>query len=131
MLMGALALTGAILMLFSKKSFTGYVLFALYPMVWVLVAGVANLAARAGFLLVFNILLVAEPSLWFRLHGFDSPLRAWLQTGGLSPAAFLCVDLALLGCYAYVAWLSIRWVRRATAVSSNPSALLAGANSLN
>ena len=107
------ALVGLILMLFSKKSFTGYVVFVMYPVVLMLVAGLANARVRTGFLLAFNVLLVVEPTLWFRLGGFNQTLRAWLAGGGGGAAlGFVCVDLALLACYVYVGWLTVRWVDR-------------------
>jgi hypothetical protein len=100
-------------MLFSKKSFTGYVIFAMYPIVLMVVSGVANLRARVGFLLAFNGLLVTEPSLWFHLEGYRWPLRTWLAMGGGSAAVgFVSLDVALLACYVYLAWLSVRAVQR-------------------
>jgi hypothetical protein len=112
LLPAGLALTGLILMLFSKKSFTGYVVFVMYPIVLMLIAGVARPRARVGFLIGFNALLVAEPSLWFHLNGWSGGLRSWLAAGGgTSAAGFVCVDLVLLACYVYLAWLSVRWVQ--------------------
>jgi hypothetical protein len=112
LLPAGLALVGLVLMLFSKKSFTGYLVFVMYPVVLVLVTGLAGSRARIAFLIAFNALLVAEPSLWFHLGGFDRSLRTWLATGGGATAAgFLCVDLALVGCYVYLAWLNVRWVQ--------------------
>lgn len=112
LLPAGLALAGLVLMCFSKKSYTGYVVFVMYPLVLMLVAGLANSRARVGFLITFNVLLVAEPSLWFHLDGFNRTLRTWLANGGgMAALGFVCVDLALLACYVYVGWLSVRWVR--------------------
>ena len=116
LLFAGFALTGLIFMLFSKKSITGYVIFMMYPIVLMLVSGMATVRARIGFLLVFNAILVAEPSLWFHLEGWRWPLRTWFAMGGGSAAtAFVALDLALLACYVYVVWLSIRCVRRTVA----------------
>ena len=116
LLFAGLALTGLVFMLFSKKSITGYVIFVMYPIALMLVSGMATVRARVGFMLVFNVLLVAEPSLWFHLEGYHWPLRTWFAMGGGSAAAaFVLLDLALLACYVYVAWLSVRAVRRTQA----------------
>ena len=116
----ALALVGLVFMIFSKKSFTGYAAFFMYPMVWVLATRIRGMA-RAAFLLVFNVLLVAEPSLWFYLEGFNIPLRGWLASGASARGyAFLLVDLALLACYIYLAWLSVLCVRSMVAGAISP-----------
>jgi len=113
LLPAGLALTALVFMIFSKKSFTGYLIFVMYPVVATVVTGLANPRAKAGFLMGFNALLVAEPSLWFHLNAFDRGLRAWFETGGgLAAAGFVGVDLTLLGCYVYLARLSVRWVER-------------------
>jgi hypothetical protein len=107
LLPAALMLIALTLMIFSKKSFTGYVMFVMYPLVLLLVTG--RTRARVGFLLGFNVLLVAEPSLWFRLNGFNGSLRDWLDSGPTPViAAFVGLDLVLVGCYVYLAWLSVR-----------------------
>src|SRR5262249_38737427 len=59
LLMPALALVGMTFMVFSKKSFTGYALFFLYPAIAVLVQGARDLRWCVAFLLVFNVLLAA------------------------------------------------------------------------
>jgi hypothetical protein len=116
LLPAGLALAGLVLMCFSKKSFTGYVVFVMYPLVLMLVAGQPNARARIGFLLAFNVLLVAEPSLWFHLDGFNRTLRTWFAGGGgLAAMGFVCVDLTLLACYVYLGWLSVRWVQSTVA----------------
>ena len=112
LLPAGLALVGLVLMCLSKKSFTGYVVFVMYPLVLMLVAGLPNTRPRVGFLLAFNVLLVGEPSLWFHIDGFNRSLRAWFAGGGgLAAVGFVCVDLALLACYVYLGWLSVRWVQ--------------------
>lgn len=112
LLLAGLAITGLVFMLFSKKSFTGYVIFVLYPVILMLVCGVVGRRARVAFLLVFNVLLVAEPSVWFYLKGNGRSLRTWLQTGNsVAILGFVALDCALLACYVYLAWLSVRGVR--------------------
>jgi hypothetical protein len=111
LLLAGLALTGLVFMLFSKKSFTGYMVFVMYPVILMLVVGVADWRARAGWLLVFNALLAVEPSLWFYMKASAWSLRTWFAIGGgASAASFLLVDLALLACYVYLTWLSVRCV---------------------
>jgi hypothetical protein len=132
-LLAGLALTGLVFMLFSKKSFTGYVIFVMYPVVLVLVRGLPNLTACAGFLLGFNALLVVEPSLWFHLGGNHSHLRAWFASvGGPVVTGFVLVDVALVACYVYLAWLSVRGLQRTAdgAMSSRNSSQSATACSL-
>lgn len=117
LLPAALALVSLTLMLFSKKSFTGYLIFVMYPLVLMLMAGQSGTRpfsrhSRAGFLLAFNVLLVAEPSLWFHLNGWSHSLRGWIDSGDSRIAAgFICLDLVLLSCYVYLAWLSVRCVQ--------------------
>lgn len=113
LLLTALALTGLVFMLFSKKSFTGYILFVMYPVTLTLVADGAVSRARVGFLIAFNALLVAEPSLWFHLDGNSWNLRTWLATGNVAAVLlFVALDLALVTCYVYLAWLSVRAIGR-------------------
>ena len=125
LLLAGLALTGLIFMIFSKKSFTGYVIFVMYPIILMLVANVGSRLARAGFLLAFNALLVAEPSAWFYLKANRWNLRTWFAMGGGAAAVgFVLLDLALLACYVYLAWLSVRGVERmaeGAMASRNPS----------
>jgi hypothetical protein len=112
LLPAALALVGLTLMIFSKKSFTGYLIFVMYPLVLMLMADRSDRRFRVGFLVIFNVLLAAEPSLWFHLNGFNRSLRAWIAADGARvTAGFVCLDLVLLGCYVYLAWLSVRSVQ--------------------
>ena len=117
LLPATLTLVSLTLMLFSKKSFTGYLIFVMYPLVLMLMAAQSgmrpsNRNSRVGFLLIFNVLLVAEPSLWFHLNGWSHSLRGWLDSSDSRVAAgFVCVDLVLLGCYVYLGWLSVRCVQ--------------------
>ena len=80
-------------------------------------------APREGVdLIAFNALLATEPSMWFHLGGFMGTLQEWLDAGGGSKAlTFVLVDVALLACYAWVAWLSVRCILRTTdgAMTSN------------
>lgn len=131
LLLAGLALTGLVFMLFSKKSFTGYLIFVMYPVVLMLVVGVAGWRARVAFLLVFNALLVAEPSLWFHLQANGLTLRAWLLTGNSTAVlGFAALDIALLTCYVYLAWLSARGVSASGATSWRKSSQSATACSL-
>ena len=103
-----LALTGLLFMLLSKKSNSGYEVFFMYPAILTLCVSVTSTLARGVFLLLFNVLLVTEPSLWFRVGKYQA-LSAWLQESGRAAApAFALLDLALVGCYAYLAWLSLK-----------------------
>jgi hypothetical protein len=121
----AIALTGVVFLLVSKKSYTGYAVFVMYPIAVSLGIGLRSLRARVGFLLGFNALLATEPSLWFHLGGFKGTLQEWLEAGGGSMAAgFVLVDAALLACYVWVAWVSVRSIQRTTdgaMTSSNAS----------
>jgi hypothetical protein len=114
LLLSGLALTGLVFMLFSKKSFTVYLIFVMYPVVLMLVTGLSKGRARVAFLLAFNVLLVAEPSLWFHLDGEHWTLRAWLTTGGggMPVVGFVFMDVALIACYIYLVWLSVRVIGR-------------------
>ncbi len=133
LLLGALALTGCAFMLVSKKSYTAYAVFFMYPAIAALVLGTRRAAGRAGFLLVFNVLLVAEPSLWFHLGGNGRRLSEWLQeAGGLRVGSFVAVDLALVACYGYLAAMSAACVRHiaAGAMSSRSESQSVTARSL-
>ncbi len=113
LLLAGLALTGLVFMVFSKKSFTGYLLFVMYPIVLTLVTNTTDAGGRVGFLLFFNASLVAEPTLWFRLQGDNISLRAWFGTGsGATVVGFVLLDVALVACYVYLGWLSVRGVER-------------------
>ncbi len=115
MLMPALALLGLLFMIVSKKSFTGYALFSMYPAMLVLALGTRDTRRRFGFFLVFNVLLAAEPSLWFHLLGDGRGLGVWLsESRRTTTYAFVLVDLALVVCYAYLAVLSARRLLHAT-----------------
>jgi hypothetical protein len=112
LLYAALALTACVFMLFSKKSFTGYAVFAMYPIAVVLTSSVAGQRMRVVFVLAFNALLAAEPSVWFHLGGPHQDLSAWLSgRARLAAIGFLWLDGALLACYAFVAYLSVRCAR--------------------
>jgi hypothetical protein len=106
-------------MLVSKKSFPGYILFCMYPVMLVMVIGIPDYFRRVAFFSLFNVLLALESSLWFYLGGDNKMLSAWLQESGFGPGIqfFLAVDLTLIACYAYLAWVAAAWLR----VRSRPS----------
>jgi hypothetical protein len=116
LLAASLALSACLFMLLSKKSFTGYAVFAMYPLMVVAVQGLAGSVVRLMVVLAFNMLLAVEPSLWFHLGGTEQPLNAWLTGPHRIPAVgFLALDAALLACYALVAYLSVRCARSTAA----------------
>jgi hypothetical protein len=99
-------------MLVSKKSFTGYVVFFLYPTLLVLTQGVTDWRARLAFALGFNLLLVVEPSLWFHFGGEGVPLSVWLhRSSATTTSIFIAIDLALVSCYALLAVIAGRCAR--------------------
>jgi hypothetical protein len=113
LLLPGLALTELTFMLFSKKSFPGYILFCLYPLMWVLVQGVGSRPRREALFLAFNLLLAVESSLWFYLGGDALPLDQWLRTPhGIAVDLFLAVDLLIMACYACLFWSAIGWIRK-------------------
>jgi hypothetical protein len=114
-LFAGLALIGLIFMLVSKKSYTGYTVFFMYPLLLTLCLRVPDRAARVAFLLLLNGLLVAEPSLWFHLGGNGQSLGQWLHApgSGWAPTIFILIDLSLLACYAWLAVISAQCVQRA------------------
>ncbi len=133
LLMAGIALTGLVFMLVSRKSYSGYAAFFLYPAIVALVRRSSSTGACAGFLLGFNVLLAAEPSLWFHLGGNGRPLSEWLHGADTRVVgSFLCVDVALIACYGYLAAVSAGWVRRmaAGAIASSSSSQSATARSL-
>jgi hypothetical protein len=119
LLLPGLALTELVFMLVSKKSFPGYILFCMYPVMLVMVIGIPDYFRRVAFFSLFNVLLALESSLWFYLGGDNKMLSAWLQESGFGPGIqfFLAVDLTLIACYAYLAWVAAAWLR----VRSRPS----------
>jgi hypothetical protein len=125
LLFSALALVGVIFMFASKKSYTGYAVFFMYPAIIVLIRGVTTQRAVGSFLMIFNALLAAEPGLWFHFRGNGLALEKWLpQVDRIAAGTFLLIETALLACYLYLAYLSLLSVRRTVAgatVSSNVS----------
>jgi hypothetical protein len=120
LLLASLALTGFVFMLVSKKSFTGYAVFFMYPAIAVLVLGTSRRWGRVGFLLLFNALLATESSIWFHLGGDGLTLSEWLRVAGaLRVGGFAALDLLLIACYGYLAFLSIACVRRLVAAAAS------------
>jgi hypothetical protein len=127
LLFAAIALLGLVFMLTSKKTFT-YAAFFMYPVVVIAVTRMPRLATRLGLLLVYNVILSAEPSLWYQWRGFAAPdpsLSLWLQGADWRRGwGLLGVDAILLGCYAFLAARAIGSLRQATetpAPSAHPS----------
>jgi hypothetical protein len=121
LLLPSLALTELVFMLVSKKSFPGYILFCMYPLMLVMVIGLPDYFRRVTFFSMFNVLLALESSLCFYLGGDNKALSAWLQESRFGPGIqlFLAVDLTLIACYAYLAWVAAGWIR----VRARPSLL--------
>jgi hypothetical protein len=121
LLVPGLVLTQLVFMLVSKKSFTVYALFCMYPLVVVLLLGLTDYRRRVAFFVVFNILLAMESSLWFYLGGDNKVLSAWLhERHDAGVQLFLAVDLALVMGYAYLAWLAVRLLRANRPALSEP-----------
>lgn len=115
LLFAGIALVGIVFMLVSKKSYTGYAVFFMYPAILVLVRGSPAIVST-GFLLIFNVLLVAEPSVWFHLGGDGRTLDDWLpRVSRLAAGVFVAIEVALLTCYGYLAYLSAVCARRTVA----------------
>jgi hypothetical protein len=113
LIFAGLVLVGFIFVLISKKSFTGYVAFFMYPAITILVRDAPGSRVSKVFLLLFNALLAAEPSVWFRLGGSGQALQDWLPHVGLASAvAFVSIEVMLLACYCYLTCLSVCSVRR-------------------
>jgi len=124
LLVAGLALTQLVFMLVSKKSYTVYAVFCMYPMMAVLLLGIADYRRRVAFFVAFNILLAVEPSLWFHLGGSNKVLSKWLlERHDMEVQLFLAADLLLVVAYAYLAWLAIRLLRTQSrhAIMSAPS----------
>jgi hypothetical protein len=115
LMFACIALIGLVFMVMTKKSFT-YAVFFMYPAILMVVLGMRGLRARIAFLFVFNVLLSAEPSLWYHLKGFgakDVSLSAWLHAPDRATAfGLIAVDVVLIACYAWIAHLTVRCVRQ-------------------
>ncbi len=120
LLLPGLVLLGIVFMLFSKKSYTGYAVFFLYPATSVLVSGVRSLRGGCAFFLLFNVLLVSEPSLWFQMGGYGRALSSWLKSAAdRAPDEFVLLDACLIACYVFIAWLSVQCLRQSRTAPSN------------
>jgi hypothetical protein len=111
-----LALTGLIFMMVSKKSFTAYAVFFMYPLILAVTLGIWARASRVALLAAWNVLMATE-GLWFHLGGNGLSLQQWLRAPGssLGPVIFIGYDLALLACYACLAAISAQCVLQAEA----------------
>jgi hypothetical protein len=125
LLFASLAVLGLVFMLVSKKSFTGYAVFFMYPLNLLLVRGLSGERQRLAYLLIFNVLLAVEPSLWFHLGGEDRSLRQWLHETHDTAAvySFILLDIALLACYGFAVLLAVREVRRTTRAATEVSSV--------
>jgi hypothetical protein len=111
----ALALVQIVFLLVSKKSYTGYAAFALYPITAVAAGAFARPGLLVGFLLLLNALLAIEPTLWFHLHGNGLSLDEWIRRSSLARAgSFVMLDLTLLGCYALTGRQAVQELARVT-----------------
>jgi hypothetical protein len=112
----ALTLICVLFLLFSKKSFTGYAVFCLFPAIAVLVETTRRQRNAWLFLTLLNIQLAMEPSVWFHLGGNNQTLEAWLaEVGWARAGVFVFLDVTLLASYAYLAYSSIGSLRRTVA----------------
>jgi len=112
----SIALMGLIFMVLSKKSATGYAVFFMYPALAVLLLAPSSAWARIAFPVAFNVLLVAEPSVWFHLGGDGLSLGEWARTASArSVGGFVLIEAGLIACYVYLAALSAGCVRRMVA----------------
>jgi hypothetical protein len=115
--LAGIALIGLVFMLVSKKSATGYAVFFMYPAMVVLVLAEPHARVRAGFALLFNVLLATQPSLLFHLgghapSGHGPSLSEWLHASSLRAGGFALLNVVLVACYGYLAVLSVLCVRR-------------------
>jgi hypothetical protein len=114
LLFAGLALVGLTFMLVSKKSFTAYTVFFMYPVILVLVRSGPKPLLLQGFLLLFNVVLAVEGNIWFRLGGDNLPLGRWLPNVAPQVATgFVVMDLLLVSSYLYLAYLAVASIRRA------------------
>jgi hypothetical protein len=96
-------------MLFSKKSFTGYALFCMYPIGLVLASSTIQWRNKILILTGFNLLLAIEPSVWFHLRGNGLSLSEWrLASSPIAIAVFVFIDVCLVILYAVLARISYR-----------------------
>jgi hypothetical protein len=94
----SLAIIVLTLMLFSKKSYTNYLVIAWIPLLISFLRGSPS-KSMIAHLVLFNILCALEPSLWFRLTGQGS-LDMVLHQPGVKPFVFLFIEIAMIGIHA-------------------------------
>lgn len=121
LLFAGLALTGLIFMALSKKSYTGYAVFFMYPLILAVTLRMPARFFRILLLTACNVLLVLE-GLWFHLRGNGLSLMQWLHVPGshLGPILFIGYDLALLASYVWLAVLSAQCVLQGAANPALP-----------
>jgi hypothetical protein len=103
-----IVLTGVVFMLFSKKSFTVYAIFFLYPLLLTVTRALKDWRVLSSGVLLLNVVLAIEPSVWFHLAGKPLPLSELLRApGGAAVWLFIALELLLLACYASVGWIAL------------------------
>jgi hypothetical protein len=112
LLLPGLTLIGLVFMVASKKSFTAYAVFFMFPAILAVTLAVPRLRRRAVVLFVLNALLALEPTLYF--HYIKAGGADVHAPGTAGFTAFLLVDFVLLGGYVYLAYLSGVWIRTAS-----------------
>jgi hypothetical protein len=120
LLVPGIALVGFVFMVASKKSFTGYAAFIMFPAILAITLAQTRGRARVATLLLLNALLALEPTLDYRYIEFGGPSTQAPGSPGF--AAFLLMELLLVGFYIYLAYLSGIWIR---AASSEPFTTMA------
>jgi hypothetical protein len=109
LLLPHLAFITLVFLLLSKKSFTGYAVFCMYPIG--LVIALSTIRQRGKILLLtgFNFLLAIEPSVWFHLRGNGLSLSEWqLDSSPFAISVFVSLDVCLVILYSVLAYMSYR-----------------------
>jgi hypothetical protein len=100
---GSLTLSLAIivltLMLFSKKSYTNYLVIAWIPLLISILWQTPSIK-MVIHLVIFNVLCALEPSFWYRLVGQES-LDKVLRQPGLKPWIFVLMELFMISYMIY------------------------------
>jgi hypothetical protein len=122
LLLPHLAFITLLFMLFSKKSFTGYAVFCMYPIGLVLASSTIQWRSKILILIGFNLLLAIEPSVWFYLRGDGLLLSEWrLASSPIAIAVLVLIDVCLVILYAVLARISYRCAFAADRAEPVPS----------